>query len=173
MGADLPRRHEVAAVLRGRDQAAHRNYEIKVPESTGKEGEIMTYTNTKKLLGDVSEDLIKQLIEAIDKDQFAFADPDLSEIARIVCEVTKVSETIFFSKSQRGFAVEARAIFCKIAYERGRHTTTKIGKFINRDHATVLHCLETVDNRNRLYIEFSTTLKYCREAVDKYFLQNS
>jgi len=59
-------------------------------------------------------------------------------------------------KCQKRRYIEARGIFCKIAREHGDVTLTKIGKFLDKNHATVLHSIKITND----YLEFEKDLKY-------------
>ena len=63
----------------------------------------------------------------------------LDNLMKIVCSVTNVLPTEFFSKSRRQEYVLARSFFCYFANVYMKEATVKIGLYINRDHSTVIH----------------------------------
>jgi chromosomal replication initiation ATPase DnaA len=52
--------------------------------------------------------------------------------------------------------LEARGFFCKIAREHGHVQLSKIGKFINKNHATVCHSIKITNG----YLEFEEDLRF-------------
>jgi len=72
--------------------------------------------------------------------------------------------THFRSKSRARYLTDARSIFCHIA-RRMRYTTVEIGKFLNKDHTTVVHMtqktndlLQTDPFFNELYTDISNKI---------------
>ena len=57
------------------------------------------------------------------------------------------------SKSRIRSIVEARHLFCYFAHERG-YTYTYIGKFINRDHSSVINGKSNVTDLRKFNDEF-------------------
>ena len=62
------------------------------------------------------------------------------------------------SRSLKQDLVFTRYLYMKYAKENTRYTLEKIGKFVNRDHATVLHGINTINNEvelSKLYTDFT------------------
>lgn len=83
----------------------------------------------------------------------------VERILKIVCENLGVDPEDVKSKTRKGEIAQARHIFCYLAYTSATgHTLTEIGRFIGRDHATVLH------SRNKIK-DFLTFDKYIKDIV--------
>lgn len=63
----------------------------------------------------------------------------LDNLMKIVCSVTNVLPSEFFSKKRKQEYVLARSFFCYFANVYMKEATVKIGIYINRDHSTVIH----------------------------------
>jgi len=66
--------------------------------------------------------------------------PDLQRILNVVCDTLDVDSSKLKSKSRKSDLVKARHCFFYLASISSKHyTLSKIGSFLNKDHATVLH----------------------------------
>lgn len=63
----------------------------------------------------------------------------LETIATVVTKVHKVRKDDFFSKNRRTELVEARRQMMAISRNEYGLSTVKIGRFLNRDHSSVVH----------------------------------
>ncbi len=70
--------------------------------------------------------------------------------------IEELYELNLSEKCQKRNYIEARGLFCKIAKEHGHVTLTKIGKFINKNHATVIHSINTMND----YLQFEEDLRF-------------
>jgi|TARA_R100000278_G_C5473180_1_gene165268 hypothetical protein len=70
-------------------------------------------------------------------------------------KIDELYELNLAKKCQKRNYLEARGIFCKIAKEQANVTLIKIGEFINKNHATVIHAIKTTNN----YLEFEEDLR--------------
>lgn len=89
--------------------------------------------------------------------------PSLRTILYAVCQITGVSLAEFFSKSQEGYIVEARRIFSYYAYVIDHETFQSIGKFMNKNHATVLH------HRNKIlgFLSVPKDRRYYEDLIEQ------
>ena len=100
----------------------------------------------------------------------------------IVETLKKLSGTDFTIKSSKQELVFLRWIYFKIARETTNCSLSVIGKFINKDHATVLHGLKNVDDilkdlhLNNICKKCLKDLNYCDDifhAIDGNYIINS
>ena len=70
----------------------------------------------------------------------------LNEILTIVSIATEISCSELRSKKRNRRLVWARQVFNLIAYREQGFTLNQVGRFIDRDHSTVLHSLRNHDN---------------------------
>ena len=63
----------------------------------------------------------------------------LMEIALKVCVYYEITYEEFISPRRHKHLVDARTDFCHLAKETTRFGCNQIGRFINRDHTSVLH----------------------------------
>ena len=54
-------------------------------------------------------------------------------------------------KSRKRHLVDARCVFFRLARDHTRHSLQDIGRFVSKDHATVLHGIRQFDNVIREY----------------------
>lgn len=61
--------------------------------------------------------------------------------AKAVCQYFGITFDELAGKDRQSHLVTARRVYCYLVckYDRHRYSLAKIGEFINRDHATVLH----------------------------------
>jgi len=71
--------------------------------------------------------------------------PMLAEIAAAVCDFYHLRHYELTGASREFEAVLARQVFCFLASRYARAPSTKIGRFIGRDHSTVLHSIRKVE----------------------------
>jgi len=67
-------------------------------------------------------------------------------LVNIVCVCCGISKENFFSKSRARVFVLARHMFFYIARHKLGHKLVVIANYIGRDHATVMHGIDTVKN---------------------------
>ena len=70
----------------------------------------------------------------------------LGAILDYVCLETNISKNDILSTNHQRSIVEARQVFCYLAKKNTEYSLTDIGRFINRNHATVIYSIRTVDN---------------------------
>ena len=62
-----------------------------------------------------------------------------------VCRAAVVPASAIRSGSRKGYLARPRQIFCWIAHRKLARSLSTIGKYIGRDHTTVLHGVRRVD----------------------------
>ncbi len=79
---------------------------------------------------------------------------DFDAIAERVCEVHKVPSWVIYSKSRKTEYVHARADFVwRVKNRNPGQTLTSIGKYMRRDHSSVLHLINGIhDGKYRVGI---------------------
>ena len=72
----------------------------------------------------------------------------IDQIIATTCEFFNVREEDLFGKSRKANIVIVRQMSMYLAHKHTKLTTSKIGVYVgNRDHATVLHGIKTIDGR--------------------------
>ena len=72
----------------------------------------------------------------------------IDQIITCTCEYFNVREEDLFGKSRKANIVIVRQMSMYLAHKHTKLTTSKIGVYVgNRDHATVLHGIKTIDGR--------------------------
>lgn len=78
-------------------------------------------------------------------------DITIDQIVTCACDHFNVREEEVFGKSRKANIVVARQMCMYLAHKHTKLTTSKIGVFVgNRDHATVLHGIKTIDGRLKI-----------------------
>lgn len=71
---------------------------------------------------------------------------ELITILEAVCSVTEIiPHDILAHNRQRHISI-ARHLFCYVAYTHYGYTLVGIGRFLNKDHSTVIHSITTYQN---------------------------
>lgn len=68
---------------------------------------------------------------------------DLVYILQRVCDVTGIMPHDVFSNTRKREIVIARQLFCYVTMTHYTYTWVSIGKFLNRDHSTIIHSVKT------------------------------
>ena len=63
----------------------------------------------------------------------------LMDVALRVCVYYEITFDAFISPRRNKILVDARTDFCHLAKKTTRHGCSQIGRFMNRDHTSVLH----------------------------------
>jgi hypothetical protein len=89
----------------------------------------------------------------------------IERIFNIVCDYLGVDGEDVKGKTRKGNIAEARHVFCFLAYHSiANHTLKEVGEFIDRDHSTVLHS----KNRIQDFLEFDKkTIKMIADLRNK------
>ena len=86
---------------------------------------------------------------------------------KAVCEMFGITRDHLKSKSRKEEIVAARRIFCMIVKKSTILSTTKIGRYINRDHSTVIFAIKTGEIYEKHWKPFAEAVGRCRERVDE------
>lgn len=62
----------------------------------------------------------------------------LKEVLKIASDYFRIPENVFLSRNQTEEVSDMRKVFCYISHVLLKMSKTSIGKFINRDHTTVI-----------------------------------
>ena len=84
------------------------------------------------------------------------------EILDIVAKNCCVTASQILSRVRDREVIDARFIFVAVMKREFGHTLKHIGKILNRDHTTIIHSLETFQDRYQQYDEY-------REVADGVF----
>lgn len=98
----------------------------------------------------------------------------IEEIVKIVCEVTHTPVDRILSKSRERVYVLPRQIAQTIATIRTGMPLVKIGEYFGRDHSTIIHSKQSVENwisQRHLPIEASVYIE-CLNKVTNYERDN-
>lgn len=79
-------------------------------------------------------------------------DYNLDRFIEVISTKTGVSEKNIKSKSREKEFVFARHVFCYLAKKYTGHTLKAIGQYINRDHTSIIHAIQTMNNEMRFNV---------------------
>lgn len=74
----------------------------------------------------------------------------------VIEQVLEISTEELRSNSRKRELVEARHIFCYFTKENTKFTLSKIGGLVNRDHASILHAVNLINNLLESNKDFNT-----------------
>lgn len=90
----------------------------------------------------------------------------IDQIITCTCEHFNIKEEDVFGKSRKADIVTVRQISMYLAHKHTKLTTSKIGIYVgNRDHATVLHGIKTIDGRLKVEKELRHHLEELEEKL--------
>jgi len=93
-------------------------------------------------------------------------DVTIDQIITCTCEHFNVREEEVFGKSRKANIVTVRQMSMYLAHKHTKLTTSKIGIYVgNRDHATVLHGIKTIDGRLKVEKELRHDLEELEEKL--------
>lgn len=81
----------------------------------------------------------------------------LTRIAQFVCRAFGVTLSQLQGPQRNQHVARPRQVVCWLAYGTGDYTASQIGRFLRRDHSTVLHGVRQVWNLRNYYPEFKAT----------------
>lgn len=85
----------------------------------------------------------------------------LDAIMTMVCRYYSIDKNIVLSKKRDREIVMARQMFCWLSRRYTRSTFKLMGEYINRNHATVIHSVQKVED----LIDFDRELRYDRDTI--------
>ena len=83
-------------------------------------------------------------------------------IFKAIRKEMKVSKEEIMSKKRDRKLVEARQMFCLLARKHTNESSVEIGNAINRDHATVLYSVSTMDS----LVKFTKRLAIAKNYIE-------
>ena len=90
----------------------------------------------------------------------------IDQIITCTCEFYNVREEDLFGKSRKANIVTVRQMSMYLAHKHTKLPTSKIGVYVgNRDHATVLHGIKTIDGRLKVDKELRQQLAELEEKL--------
>lgn len=81
----------------------------------------------------------KKLLKMVKEDR------DMDFIIAVITLKTGVTDDEIKGKGRKSRIVTPRQIFCKVAYMNG-YSLKEIGRYINRDHTTILYSIKSYEN---------------------------
>jgi chromosomal replication initiation ATPase DnaA len=98
-------------------------------------------------------------------DLLSDAAEELTTILQVCCEEYDVNINEVKSRSRkRGGVMEARQMYCYVAYNKFEHKLGNIAAIVNRDHATALHSIRVV--QDYLDTKYSDTMGQYKKICD-------
>jgi chromosomal replication initiator protein len=116
---------------------------------------------------DIDLDLTKEVLRDLVQEQEATL--TIEDIQRIVCEHLDVSDEQIRGKTRKREVVRARQIAMYFAKQHTEHSLKDIGlHFGGRDHSTVIHANNTVDDRMDDDEQFRNTVDEISRKIDRH-----
>lgn len=105
-------------------------------------------------------DLREQLIDPFEPPQF---DMEMTDLLTIVSKATNITKREILGNSRKREIIQARGLFCYMAVRNLKKMTTTTGRFLNRDHSTIINAVKNYDG----YIEMNVKpeVKFYETAV--------
>lgn len=92
----------------------------------------------------------------------------MKEITKTVAEVFGIEYHLLFTKTRKRNVVVARQVAMYVIKKKvDTNSLANIGAFFNKDHATVLHAIRTVDNLMENYKDFEIKVKVALTKCEK------
>ena len=82
----------------------------------------------------------------------------------IIRNINKSLNIDILEETRKREVVEGRVIFSKLMHLQNRHSLSKIGSFVNKDHATIIHYLKVHDNLFSTDKNYQKTFKLISET---------
>lgn len=105
-------------------------------------------------------DLREQLIDPYEPPKF---DMEMNDLLTIVSKATNITKREILGNSRKREIIQARGLFCFMAVRNLKKMTTTTGRFLNRDHSTIINAVKNYDG----YIEMNVKpeVKFYETAV--------
>lgn len=68
------------------------------------------------------------------------------KMIEIIAEVYQVDKSFHMIKKRSKHLVDARRVLCKLLVNQYGWTKVATGKFLDKDHTSVIHCIKSFDN---------------------------
>ena len=116
---------------------------------------------------DITLDLAKEVLRDLVQEQEATL--TIEDIQRIVCEHLDISEDRIRGKTRKRKVVRARQIAMYFAKRHTQHSLKDIGlHFGGRDHSTVIHANDTVEERTEADDQFRETVEEIGRKIERH-----
>ncbi|PSQ86783.1 MAG: chromosomal replication initiator protein DnaA, partial [Bacteroidetes bacterium QH_2_63_10] len=116
---------------------------------------------------DITLDLAKEILRDLVQEQEATL--TIEDIQHIVCEHLDISEDQVRGKTRKREVVRARQIAMYFAKKHTQHSLKDIGlHFGGRDHSTVIHANNTVDERMDTDDQFRNTVEKIGRKIERH-----
>lgn len=89
----------------------------------------------------------------------------LDWLSVLICGYYDITVKELKSKDRHARIVEARHIFCYVSRLCTTHSLLEIGRFLNRDHTTVIHAVQQVRTHSQMEEQFKEHLTDIEHAV--------
>jgi chromosomal replication initiation ATPase DnaA len=87
-------------------------------------------------------------------------------MTRQICDYLNISIFDVKSKTRKRPVVNARMISMYLGYQKQVGTKEDIGKFFGgRDHSTVIHAIETIENEIEMYSDFKKSINEIKKIL--------
>ncbi|MBL0317476.1 MAG: hypothetical protein IPP69_17595 [Flavobacteriales bacterium] len=96
-------------------------------------------------------------------------DKMMEKIILEICEAENLNPIVFKSKHKGQEYVEVRQIYAALMYDKfvGMGISlARVGRTINRDHATVKHCCKVVQDRIEIWPNFPSRVAHIESIID-------
>jgi chromosomal replication initiation ATPase DnaA len=91
---------------------------------------------------------------------------ELHDILKTVCNVTECMPHDILEHSRKRERVLARQLFCYVVMTHYKYSWVAVGRFLNRDHSTVIHSVKTYTDYLSLKYKYETIMyEQVKEAL--------
>ena len=115
----------------------------------------------EKLNREIAE-LRQRIIQPVQIPKF---DLELGEVLTIVSRVTEVFQDDIISSKRQREIVTARALFAYVCRHHLKKSFKYIGRFINRDHSTIIHLCNNYENY--LQMQYKPETIFYNECINR------
>lgn len=90
---------------------------------------------------------------------------ELDQILNSICSFYRIEKEELVSENRKAYLVEARQMFFYLCEEFSEQPYTKIGKFIERDHSTVIYSISKIRMLKDVYPKLKTKIEEITERL--------
>lgn len=120
--------------------------------------EIIRYTNGEAL---------KIYTLATDDDFYS-----MQEVIALICQFYNFTYEDIVSRTRRQDVSDARCVFARFSREKLKLTYAEIGKFIERDHSTILHMNKVASEVREVINQYENFVYYAKKTKEDLILAN-
>ena len=99
----------------------------------------------------------------------------MNHVAQIVCQKNQVALRDLFKKTRKAKIVQARQMYVYIMFEVYKRKNWEIVNSTGFDHATIRHCIKTVNNRTETEPKYADELNkiiyLCKKGTSNRYLK--